>query len=281
MQRVVRVQVRSAIIFTSTCKACHLLSYLLEELGVACTALHSGKDQRRRLAALHRFRSGQVPLLLATDVASRGLDIPTVDLVVNFDLPVMARDYVHRCAAAAKATQWAQQVDCIMYGLVQQAHLVLGTRGSIPIWWPARELVWASATLCTLPVAFAGRSQEDGAWPTLLAGTGTPQRAASCTTHSIGSYVNVNAGTALYTQFLSWQVECATLTCLPGRLWGCGIRRYIAPSTQHLHNEYPLSELSRPQPGMPAWPGVLALAWSDVPPQTVLLPSMGTRDTLQ
>ena len=97
-------QVRSAIIFTSTCRACHALSYLLEELGMACTALHSGKNQRQRMVALHRFRSGQVPLLLATDVASRGLDIPTVDLVVNFDLPVMARDYVHRCVRTGACT---------------------------------------------------------------------------------------------------------------------------------------------------------------------------------
>lgn len=58
---------------------------------------NSHKSQKARLAALGRFKSEAVPLLLATDVASRGLDIPTVDLVINYDLPVMARDYVHRC----------------------------------------------------------------------------------------------------------------------------------------------------------------------------------------
>jgi ATP-dependent RNA helicase DDX49/DBP8 len=77
-------------------QGCHLLSVLLEELGVSAAALHSHKPQRARLAALDRFKSGAVPLLLATDVASRGLDIPTVDLVVNYDLPQLARDYVHR-----------------------------------------------------------------------------------------------------------------------------------------------------------------------------------------
>ena len=79
-------------------QGCHLLALLLEELGVAAAALHSHKPQRARLAALDAFKGGAVPVLLATDVASRGLDIPTVDLVVNYDLPMLARDYVHRCA---------------------------------------------------------------------------------------------------------------------------------------------------------------------------------------
>lgn len=66
---------------------CQLLSLLLEELDVEVAALHSYNSQSLRLSALHRFKSGRVPILLATDVASRGLDIPTVDLVINYDIP--------------------------------------------------------------------------------------------------------------------------------------------------------------------------------------------------
>lgn len=66
---------------------CHRLSLLLEELDVETAALHSLNTQARRLSALQRFKSGQVQILLATDVASRGLDIPTVDLVINYDIP--------------------------------------------------------------------------------------------------------------------------------------------------------------------------------------------------
>ncbi|KAK6947209.1 DEAD/DEAH box helicase domain [Dillenia turbinata] len=95
--------VRSAIIFVSTCRNCHLLSLLLEVLEVEAAALHSYKSQSLRLAALLSFKSGKVPILLATDVASRGLDIPTVDLVINYDIPRFPRDYVHRVGRTARA----------------------------------------------------------------------------------------------------------------------------------------------------------------------------------
>lgn len=95
--------IRSAIIFVSTCRSCHLLSLMLEELELEAAALYSFKSQTLRLSALHRFKSGQVPILLATDVASRGLDIPTVDLVINYDIPSYARDYVHRVGRTARA----------------------------------------------------------------------------------------------------------------------------------------------------------------------------------
>ncbi|KAJ6852379.1 DEAD-box ATP-dependent RNA helicase 36 [Iris pallida] len=95
--------IRSAIVFVSTCRSCHLLSLLLEELDINAVALHSHNSQSLRLSALHRFKSGQVPILLATDVASRGLDIPTVDLVINYDIPRFPRDYVHRVGRTARA----------------------------------------------------------------------------------------------------------------------------------------------------------------------------------
>jgi ATP-dependent RNA helicase DDX49/DBP8 len=76
---------------------------MLEELDIPSVSLHSGKPQRERMTALNSFKSSICSTLIATDVASRGLDIPTVDLVINFDLPMLARDYVHRVGRTARA----------------------------------------------------------------------------------------------------------------------------------------------------------------------------------
>ncbi|CAL5084246.1 unnamed protein product [Urochloa decumbens] len=93
--------IRSAIVFVSKCR----LDLLLEELGHPAVSLHSLKSQAQRLSALNRFKSGQVPVLLATDVGSRGLDIQTVDLVINYDIPWCSRDYIHRVGRTARASR--------------------------------------------------------------------------------------------------------------------------------------------------------------------------------
>ncbi|CBI24175.3 hypothetical protein VitviT2T_030732 [Vitis vinifera] len=121
--------IRSAIIFVSTCRSCHLLSLLLEELDLEVAALHSFKSQSLRLAAVHRFKSGQVPILLATDVASRGLDIPTVDLVVNYDIPRYPRDYVHRVGRTARAGRGGLSLSIVTQNdvdLIHEIEAVLG-----------------------------------------------------------------------------------------------------------------------------------------------------------
>jgi superfamily II DNA/RNA helicase len=87
---------RSAIVFVSTCERAAFVSEMLAQVGVSNVALHSLLSQNRRLASLGKFKSQLVRVLVATDVASRGLDIPTVDLVVNAELPRSAVSYVHR-----------------------------------------------------------------------------------------------------------------------------------------------------------------------------------------
>ena len=94
---------KSAIIFVSTCAKCQLLGQMLVELRIESCSLHSQMSQRRRFAALGKFKSGQTSLLIATDVASRGLDIPQVELVINYDIPRNAADYIHRVGRTARA----------------------------------------------------------------------------------------------------------------------------------------------------------------------------------
>nr|ACO15490.1 Probable ATP-dependent RNA helicase DDX49 [Caligus clemensi] len=93
----------SFMVFTKTCKIAQILSMTLDKLGFANVTLHSMKPQRERLSALSRFRSHIAKILIATDVASRGLDIPQVEYVINHSVPSDAKDYVHRVGRTARA----------------------------------------------------------------------------------------------------------------------------------------------------------------------------------
>lgn len=97
---------KQIIIFVSTKEMNELVAECLHQLRFShdiLVSLSSNMDQPRRNAALGKFRSGIAKILVATDVASRGLDIPKVDLVINFDFPRTAELYVHRCGRTARA----------------------------------------------------------------------------------------------------------------------------------------------------------------------------------
>jgi ATP-dependent RNA helicase DDX49/DBP8 len=96
-------RIRSCIIFVGTCRICEDLNLLLRKLGVRATSLNSYKSQVARLQALNEFKSSQISVLIVTDLASRGLDIPKVDIVINFDLPKLVNDYIHRVGRTARA----------------------------------------------------------------------------------------------------------------------------------------------------------------------------------
>lgn len=93
----------SCIIFAHTIRLCQLLTTMLQSLGFSATGLHSLQPQRERLASLGKFRSGKVSILVATDLAGRGLDIPKVSVVVNVGLPLSTDVYVHRAGRTARA----------------------------------------------------------------------------------------------------------------------------------------------------------------------------------
>ncbi|KAJ3057011.1 hypothetical protein HK097_001495 [Rhizophlyctis rosea] len=94
---------KTIIIFTTKCRTAERLRIMLRELGLRSTALHAQMSQNDRLGSLAKFKSGIVPILIATDVGSRGLDIPTVQVVLNYELPADATDYIHRVGRTARA----------------------------------------------------------------------------------------------------------------------------------------------------------------------------------
>lgn len=108
-----RKALKSMIVFVSTCKMCELVGEIGNELGTKCVTLHSMMSQNRRLAALGKFKSGVSTILISTDVASRGLDIPEVDVVINFDLPRDADDYIHRVGRTARAGRKGQSISLV------------------------------------------------------------------------------------------------------------------------------------------------------------------------
>lgn len=113
---------RSAIVFVSTCERAALVSGILSQVGVDNVALHSLLSQNRRLAALGKFKSQQARVLVATDVASRGLDIPSVDLVINAELPRNAVSYVHRVGRTARAGRRGRAISLVGENDVSLVH---------------------------------------------------------------------------------------------------------------------------------------------------------------
>jgi ATP-dependent RNA helicase DDX47/RRP3 len=94
---------QTAIIFARTHQDVTKLTYMLRALGIQAIPLHGGLSQSQRLSSLNRFKQHMSNILVATDVAARGLDIPSVDLILNYDLPDTDATYVHRVGRTARA----------------------------------------------------------------------------------------------------------------------------------------------------------------------------------
>ncbi|XP_063536683.1 ATP-dependent RNA helicase DDX47 [Cydia strobilella] len=116
----------SFIVFVATCAGALRAALLLRNLGLAAVPLHGQMSQNKRLAALNKFKNKSRSILICTDVASRGLDIPHVDVVINLDIPLHSKDYIHRvgrtarAGRAGKAVTFVSQYDVELYQRIEQ-----------------------------------------------------------------------------------------------------------------------------------------------------------------
>ncbi|QLF94024.1 DEAD/DEAH box helicase [Pseudomonas sp. ABC1] len=108
------------LVFAKTRKGVEQLADTLQQVGIASDAIHGDRPQPARLRALERFKAGEVRVLVATDVAARGLDIQALEQVVNFDLPIVAEDYVHRIGRTGRAGETGEAVSLVCADEVDQ-----------------------------------------------------------------------------------------------------------------------------------------------------------------
>ena len=117
-----------ALVFTRTKHGANRLAEQLGRDGIAAAAIHGNRSQSQRVRALDDFKSGRVAILVATEVASRGLDIDGLPHVVNFELPMVANDYVHRIGRTGRAGMEGDAVSLVCvdeFGLLREIERVI------------------------------------------------------------------------------------------------------------------------------------------------------------
>ena len=108
------------LVFVKTRKGVEQLVETLIAQGVSADSIHGDKPQPARMRALERFKAAEVRILVATDVAARGLDIEDLPQVVNFDLPIVAEDYIHRTGRTGRAGASGEAISLVCADEVQQ-----------------------------------------------------------------------------------------------------------------------------------------------------------------
>jgi len=101
---------KKILVFVRTKVRAERVMQALERMGIHSMTIHSDKEQQDRLDVMRRFRSGEVKILIATDISARGIDIANVDYVVNYDLPDVSENYVHRVGRTGRGVQKGQAI---------------------------------------------------------------------------------------------------------------------------------------------------------------------------
>jgi len=114
---------QQVLVFTRTKHGANRLSEKLEKSGITSAAIHGNKSQNARTKALAGFKKGDIRVMVATDIAARGLDIPLLPHVINFELPNVAEDYVHRIGRTGRAGASGEAISLVSH---DEADLVRG-----------------------------------------------------------------------------------------------------------------------------------------------------------
>lgn len=113
-----------ALVFTRTKHGADRVARYLKNNGIAAAAIHGNKRQNERVRTLANFKSGQVQILVATDIAARGLDIQELPRVVNYDLPSVPEDYVHRIGRTGRAGASGEAISLVSADEVKQLNAI-------------------------------------------------------------------------------------------------------------------------------------------------------------
>jgi len=113
----------SALVFSRTKYGADKIARMLWNEGIRAEAIHGNKTQQARQKTLKNFRAGKTPVLVATDIAARGIDVASLELVINYDLPNMAETYVHRIGRTGRAGNEGQAVSLVC---VDEKYLLRG-----------------------------------------------------------------------------------------------------------------------------------------------------------
>jgi ATP-dependent RNA helicase RhlE len=152
---------RQVLVFTRTKLAAARLASWLDRRGIEATAIHGDRNQAERTKALDAFKAGEVRVLVATDVAARGLDIEELPHVVNFELPFDPEDYIHRIGRTARAGLEGEAISLVC---IDEADLLRGVqrllRQAIP--WTVEEGFVPDRNVEPRPVRVPGGARGGG-----------------------------------------------------------------------------------------------------------------------
>lgn len=122
---------RKIMVFVRTQVRAERVAKAMERVGIDSLVMHGGKDQKERNAALKQFRDGETLLLIATDVSARGMDVAGIELVINYDLPEVAENYVHRIGRTGRGKEKGDAISFVAQnevGLLLEIEKFLGKK---------------------------------------------------------------------------------------------------------------------------------------------------------